>query len=379
MPAVFSPQDILCRIHNELIEEYLNHKNIITDLDFKKLKQKDSEVIYAEIKKLPEDMQESVEQDLRHVSELAETNRSKELYNELKRVAPDTLPEFRQRNGGADRAIWTLIHYPQTFDKALKLAQLHNAPGHFTRFTYQSNGAPDLSEKAKDQLGKAVREYFQDYDGRGKYCVVEQYEFNGEYYLIAHPSEHTDVKREFKRGGKLEPVMRQDAFTVVFVFSDTDNVVEVYVDAAKEVKRELFIRWAKEIMGLEKVDPEQKQSFDLDAFRTAEHGLPISSHALVHSVAVCALHFIPKHDISKSYYITANVKENPNALYDELKLKKLEPFQVNKVKLAVTMIDGEKLKTRRFEVGTTGCSLKHDGVAAELRQFLKDVGVDVTS
>ncbi len=378
MPAVYSPQDILSRIDNPLIAEYTKKNNILNDIDILKLKQKDGEVIYKAIIKLPDDIRERVEQDLRHINELADSNRSKELFNELKKAAPNDLPEFRQRNGGADRAIWTLMHHPDIFEKALHLTQFHNASGHFTRFSFKSNSKPDLSKKATDLLGKGIREYFQNYDGRGKYCAIEQHEFNGNHYLIAYPSEHTDVKREFKSGGKLEPVLRQDAFTVVFIFSNTDTFVEVYVDAVKDVKRELFIIWAKEIMGLQKVDSEQKQSFDLEAFKSAEHDFQLSEHTLVHSVAVCGLYFVPKHDLSKSYHITADVSVNKNALYDELKAKGLEPFQIKKVKLAVTLIDGDKLKTRRFEVGTTGCSLKHDGVASELRQFLKDVGIDIS-
>jgi hypothetical protein len=379
MPAVYSPADTLARISNKFFAKYANDNKILTDLNIKKLKESDIAPILEKIKELPDDIREKVEQDLRHIAELSDKKRINILFSALKEAAAESLPEFKKIGSGHDKAIWALIHYPELFHKAVYLTSFHIAPGTFTKFPYKTSNNPDLSKTATDLLGKKIREYFQNYDGRGKYCIIDTHQFNSKHYIIANPSEHLDVKREYKNGGKLEPTKRQDAFIVVFIFSDTGNAVDIYVNAALEVKRALFSVWAKEIMGLDSVDTKFKPSYKLDSFKTPEHDLQFPANSRVKSIAIYKMYFVPLHDPSKTYEISANISENKKALYEELEAKKLKPIYVRKVWIEATLQEGDKEITKRFRVGESYSDLKHDGIIADaLRQFLKDVGIDIT-
>ncbi len=131
-------------------------------------------------------------------------------------------------------------------------------------------------------------------------------------------------------------------------------------------------------MALDNVDPKHKPSFELKPFELPEPDLQFPEDSPVKSFAVYGLSFIPQHDPSKSYYITADISQNKRALYDELAKKDLKPLQVKKVWIEASIQDGDKEKTKRFEVGGTSCSLKHEGDGGMLRQFLKNVGIDIT-
>ncbi len=378
MPAAYSPNDTLSRISNKFFAKYTNDNNILTELNIKKLKESDIAPILEKINELPDDKREKVEQDLRHIAELSDKRRINILFSALQEAAAESLPEFKKIGSGHDKAMWALINHPELFEKALYLTSFHIAPGTFTKFPYKTSIKPDLTAKAIDGLAKKIREYFQNYDGRGKYCIIEKHEFNGKHYLIANPSEHLDVKREYKNGGKLEPTKRQDAFTVVFIFSDTGNAVDIYINGLLEVKRALFTMWAKEIMGLDNVDTKFKPSFKLDAFKLPEHDLEIPINSKVRSIAIYKMYFVPLHDPSKTYEISANISKNTKALYDELKAKNLKPINIRKVWVEAVIQKGDKETVKRFQIGETSCDLKHEDIADELRQFLKDVRIDIT-
>jgi hypothetical protein len=379
MPAIYNQADILARISNNFFAQYAKHNNIFTNLDIQKLKESNITPILEEIKALPDDEREKVEKDLRHIAELSEKKRINILFSELKKVAAESLPEFKKIGSSHDKAIWTLIHHPDLFHKALYLTSFYVANGTFTKFKYPADNRPDIAEETRGVLGKRIREYFLDYDGRGKFCEIEYYEFNSKHYLIASPSEHESVKREYKNNGKLEPTKRQDAFTAVFIFSDDGDAVDIYVNAPLEVKRSLFTIWAKEIIKLDNVDTEFKPSFELSAFKVPEPDLQSPLSSKVKSIAIYKMYFIPVHDTNKTYEIGANIDVHKKALYDELNAKNLKPIHIKKVWIEATIQEGDKEKTIRFELGESSSNLKHEGeIAIELRQFLKDVGIDKT-
>lgn len=379
MPAIYNQADILSRISNKFLSQYSKHNNIFAEIDIQNLKESKVETLIAAIKALPNEKREKIERDLRHIADLSDKKRINILFSELQKLSAESLPKFKKIGSSHDKAIWTLIHHPDLFSAALYLTSFYVASGTFTKFQYKTDNVPNLEDTAKDMLGKRIREYFQDYDGRGKFCEIEYYEFNSKHYLIASPSEHASVKREYKDNGKLEPTKRQDAFTAVFIFSDDGDSVDIYVNAPLEVKRSLFTIWAKEIIKLDNVDTEFKPSFELSAFKVPEPDLQSPLSSKVKNIAIYKMHFIPVHDTNKTYEIGANIDVNKKALYDELNAKNLKPIHIKKVWIEATIQEGDKEKTRRFELGESSSNLKHEGeIAIELRQFLKDVGIDKT-
>lgn len=374
--VAYSQVNTLTNIDNTIIADYANDNAILSDVDFSKLKQTDVEPINKAICALPEEIRKKVERDLRHVDEMAVSKKIASLFSELQKHGAD-IPEFRKKRGLHDKAMWALINYPDIFDKALNLTSFHNASGTFTKFSYKTDNTPDLSKKSLKVLEQRIKNYFLDYDGTGEYCVIESHQFDGKQYLIAYPSEYPNVKRSYKNG-KLDRVNTHDPFVVVFIFTESGDAVDIYVNEPLHVKRELFIIWAIEIMDIRVIDAKQKPSFELAPFKLPKQDFQIPASSPVKSFTVCGLSFIPVHDPSKSYYVTADISSNKKALYDELDKKGLQPLHINKVWIEATIQDGDKEKAKRFEVSTSCCSLKHDGKGAILRQLLKDVGIDIT-
>lgn len=373
-----NPKDILVRISNQYIKQYANDNSILSKLDIARLKESDIEPILQAIEELPKEQQDNIMLDLRHVAELSDKKRINELFAALQKEAAASLPEFRKIGSSPDKAIWTLLHHPKLFEKALYLTSFYTQPGTFTKFTYQTNHKPNLSKEKTDQLAKCIRQYFLDYNGTGEYCEIEHHRFNNKIYLIANPSEYPDNKREYQDDGCFISRKRHDAFTVVFIFSEDGNAVDIYVDAKLQVKKDLFAIWAKEIMDIEEVDSDFKPSFNIGSFKDKEQNFTIDDSACVDELCVYGLEFIPSHDPSKSYKINANIRHNKEAVYEELEAKALKPVSIKKVWIEARYYAGDKLKTKRFEVGNHSCNLKHEGIDEKLRLLLKEIGIDST-
>lgn len=374
---VYAPLDIIARIDNSLLAKYANDNKILAEIDISKLKQTDVYPIYQAIQALPDEKRDKVHRDLRHIAEMADSVKIASLFGELQAAGKD-IPEFHKKRVNHDKAMWALMEHPELFQNALFCTSFHNAPGNINKFRYVTENKPDLSDKSLKNLEDAIKQYFRGYDGRAEHCIVEAHKFDGKEYLIAYPSEYPDAKRGYTKDGSLAPFERHDAFVVVFIFTESGDAVDVYVTAALDVKRALFTIWAKEIMGLDNVDPKFKPSFELNKFKLPEQDFQIPIDSPVKSYAVYGLNFFPVHDPSASYNVTANIDINKKALYEELDRKKLKPLQIRRVWIEVTMQGGYKEKTKRFNISTSCCSLKLEGDGETLRQFLKSVGIDIT-
>jgi hypothetical protein len=377
-----APQDTLRRINNVLLAVYANNRGLFPDLDIMGLKQTQIEPIYQAIQELETIQREKIEYDLRNVAIMADKRRIQQLHKALKFGGHDfpATELYEKQRSSYDKSMWTFLHHPAIFDGVLKYSFPFTEQRHWYKFPYLSGHPPTIDQAARDKLSHAIGRYFREYDGRGKHCKVEHHTFQDYEYLFAYPSEYPDQVPEWDENGEFSLNPHQLAFMVIFVFKKSGNAVDIYVMEPLEVKRQLFGLWAKEILGLEKVDTKPKCVHSLTPFHTREQGIIIPPESPVESLTVYKLRFAPAHNPRADYTIQADISENRQAVYDELEKKYLN---INHIKLvgleAILQRNGTGEKTiRRFEISPRSYSLKHDDMSVILRQFLKDTGIDTT-
>lgn len=377
--AAYAPHDILRRIDNRFLAEYANAQRLFESLDITKLKQTDIEPIYEEIQKLDPARKDTVERHLRNVATIADKRRIQQLFNALKHddVA---FPEFNKKRDNHDKAMWAFLHHPTLFEAVLKYSFPYTEQRHWQKFIYPAEQTPATDKSACSRLNHGIQQFFRDYDGRGEHCAVQHHRFQDYDYWFAYPSEYPEQVPEWLDDGTFDRLPHRLAFLVIFVCRKDGASVELYVQEPLAVKRELFSLWAKEILGLENVETKPKRSYDLSPFHTSEHGIVIPADSPVKSLAVHKIRFAPRHNPAATYTIEADISQNRQAVYDELTKKYIHINNIKVIGLEVSLHtdDADKETKRRFEMSPSSCSLKHVDEAAEIKQFLKSVNIDVS-
>ena len=378
MPA-YSPLSTLRHIDNALLAEYAKRYGLFEGLDIEKLKQTEVEPIYEAICLLPPETREKVEADLRKVAGMSEKRQIQQLFSALAHYGHST-PEFKKKRAYHDKALWALLEYPELFEKVLLFSLAFTQGRYWQRFEYTPGQRPRLATQDILRLEKAIREYFNRYDGRGDLCKVEPHSFLGKEYLFAYPSDYPQEVIEWMDDGTFDRHTYRLAFMVIFVFVPGGSWVDIYVEEPISVKRELFSLWAGEIMGLNDVDTRPKRSYNLTPFYTRNHDLQIPAESPVKEVTVRNLRFSPSHNPTAIYDIHTDTSQNKQSIYDEMEDKQLGIASMKKVGLELTIQDEAtgRVHPRRVDISPSSVSLKHEDEDGMIRQFLKAVGIDAT-
>jgi hypothetical protein len=374
-----SLQDILRRIDNTLLAEYANSRTLFPDLDIVGLKATDIAPIHDAIKKMKKDDKDAIERDLRNVATMADKTRIQMLHDAL-RHDDIAFPEFKKKRDTHDKAMWALLHHQQLFQKTLQYSFPYTESRHWQKFAYRQGHEANITQSARDRLSDAIKTFFLDYDGRGEHCTVEHHSFQDCEYLFAYPSEYQEQLPEWLDNGLLDRVAHRLAFMIVFAFHKNGASLDIYVQENMQVKRALFVLWAKEILGLDNVETKPKHSFNLSPFNTANNSIEIPDNSRIKSFAVYKLRFAPIHNPKAIYTIEADTSADRQAVYKELERKHLNISHIKTLGLEVCLHptqDGKESK-RRFETSPSSCSLKHIDESGIIRQFLKEAGIDTT-
>lgn len=378
--VTYAPHDILRRIDNVLLAEYARRHELFAELEIAKLKQTEVDPIYEAIQSLEPVTRERVLQDLRNVAIVADKRRIQRLFSALQHEGI-AFPEFNRIRANFDKAIWALLNHPATFDGVLKYTFPFTDQRHWQRFIYPAGHTPAMDEDARERLCNGIKAHFRKYDGRSEHCRVEYHSFQDHDYLFAYPSEYPDQVPEWLENGSFERTQHRLAFMVIFVSPKDGTTLDLYIQEQASVKRDMIALWAKEILGLDNVDPKPKRAFNLTPFHSTENGITIPPESDVKSLAVYKLRFSPAHNPQATYTIEADISTNKRAVYDELENKRLGISYIKQVGLEARLqADGaDKEMIRRFEISPGSCSLKHEDEAGVLRQFLKSNGIDTAS
>lgn len=376
MSDTYSPQNFLRRASNALLSQYFQAKGLLVDLDIESLPETKIDTIWDALQSLPE--RAATESDFRQIFLLSRKRHMPVLFNAL-RTCGEQAQEFRKRNGDLDRAMWIFLQNQDVSEQAYSLAMPERSNRWWRKLSYTGKYNPNLEKSALDALGSRISDYFNQKEGRGELCKVEHHQFLNKQCIFAYPSDYAQEVISYK-GNAFDRGIHKPAFEVIFVFASGESCVDIYLAEPMATSKEMFGFWTETILG-RKVSPSRKPSFNLDCFRTQDHGLQIPADSQIMDIRVHKLKFTPVGKKYTTITIETNATHNAASAYQQMQEMRVQMDALKQVGLDVSIqADNKKgFIKRRFDISPDSCSLGHEGNDSIIRQLLKTGQIEVSA
>lgn len=386
MARDYQPRRFFRAAPNALLKRYFDDKGVLSDVDFAALKETKVEPIYEAWLTLPDEARNEMERDFQEVDDLATVGGIKAIQDEAKHHGEDLSGPFDKLKGPHARALWTLLERPNYWRGAVYFHRADTVPGSFWRRRKNvprapANYAEDSAEvRALEQM---LGNYFHRMQGRGQNCKVECYRRDERDYFFAYPEDYAQASVEWA-GKKLDRRVHHPAFEVIFVYSQVDGTLDVYLAGDRKPVPDLEAIFAQAILKAElPPDETDERVYALEQLCSRDFQFAYGPESGITSVAVRRVR-MKVHGRSENITLESDPSHNKQAVFDLLdKVAKgipLSQMAVTKVGVTVTFAHtpgARRQPTRTFDIAyPNSCNLKHDGRDLIIRKMLSDSGIE---
>jgi hypothetical protein len=384
MAQEYQPRRFFRNAPNLMLQQYFAARNVLSEVDFAALTETRIEPIYDAWLKLPDDARKAMEQDFQDIDELATEGGSKAILDEARWHGEDVAEHFASLTGFVEHTFWTFLERPKYWQGALAFHHADAVPFSYWRKRKNVPRKPArVNALTIRQLERNLSNYFHTMQGRGENCKVDCYRRNDLDYFFAYPEDYGQasvewVGKEFKR----RP--RHPAFEIIFVYSQNDGTLDIYLTGDRRPVPDLQEIFADTILNVE-LGPDEKDErvYDLNPLRSRRFQFVYGPESGIASVAVKKLR-LTIYGRKERILLEADPASNKDAVYDLLdkvaKGIRLAQMVVTQVGIKVTFAHNptsRKPGTRSFDITwPNSCSLKHDGRGLIIRKMLADSGIE---
>lgn len=384
MARQYSPKAFFRHVPNAMLKRYFDARGVLQAHDFSELTKSDVELIYQAWLTIPDEMRGNMEWDFKTIDKLACEAGIKTIL-EIAAFSDAHLAETLSAQAGLHaKAFWLFLERPQYWQEARAYYRADTIKDHHWNECKTVNHAPARVEESDLQaLAHTLSRHFHTQEGRGKNCVVDYYRRGERDYFFAYPEDYVQSAMEYE-GKDFKPLVRHPAFEIIFVYSQADSKISLYMTGRKEQKHAVRALFADAILGLQLDEfTEEKRVYDLAPLQKADEvQFKYPPDSGIQSVAIKKLKFAIN-GTSERITLEVNPAKNPNAIY-ELRDKlcqgiPLTGMTITQVGIVVTIAEPTtgKTSTRSFDVNYPNtCSLSHDGRDEIIRKMLADSGIE---
>ncbi len=271
MAQEYQPRRFFRNAPNRLLQRYFAARNVLSEVDFGALSETQVEPIYEAWLKLSDDARKEMEQDFQDIDELATEGGSKAILDEAGWHGEDLAEQFASLMGFHEHAFWTNLERPKYWQGALAFHHADGVPFSYWRKRKNVPRKPaSVDAFCIRQLEQNLSNYFHKMQGRGQNCKVDCYKRNDLDYFFAYPEDYAHasvewVGKEFKR----RP--HHPAFEIIFVYSQNDGTLEIYLTGDRKPVPDLQAIFADTILKAE-LGPDEKDErvYDLNPVRSRQ-------------------------------------------------------------------------------------------------------------
>lgn len=386
MARDYQPRRFFRAAPNALLKRYFDGKGVLSEVDFAALKETQVEPIYEAWLKLPDEARNEMERDFQEVDDLASAGGIKAIFDEAGFHGEDLAGPFVKLKGPHSRALWTLLERPNYWQGAVYFHRADAVPDSYWR--RRKNVPRVLANYPEDSgevraLERNLGEYFHRMQGRGQNCKVECYRRDQRDYFFAYPEDYAQASVEWA-GKKLDRRVHHPAFEVIFVYSQADGTLDVYLAGDRKPVPDLQAIFAQAILKAElPPDETDERVYALEQLCSRGFQFAYGPESGITSVAVRRLR-MKAHGRSEYIALESDPSHNKQAIFDLLdKVTKgipLSQMAVTKVGVTVTFANtpgARRQPTRTFDIAyPNSCNLKHDGRDLIIRKMLSDSGIE---
>jgi hypothetical protein len=380
MVRQYNPKRFLRQAPNNLLSQYLKEKGVLEEIKFEKLTETKIESIYSAWLALPEKERSDMEKDFREIDFMATEGGTKAIIDEAGWHGEELGPVLSELKSHHDRAFWTFLNRPAFWKGAFHFHYADNIPASYwrKRKNIPKKAALVDPENIK-QLEQALSKYFHNKEGRGKNCRVECYRRNELDYFFAYPEDYSQASIEWI-DSEFARLPRTPAFEVIFVYSQDDGTLEIFLRGNKKPVPDLQKIFAETILKIALgPDIKDEKIYHLNPLKQKNFQFVSDPASGIEAVLICKLRLTRFMGKKERITLEADPTYNPNAVYDLLdkiqnKSMRLSNFNITQVGLKVFFSPAPgstKRRTRSFDINyPNSCNLKQDGRDLIIRKML---------
>ena len=384
MARNYSPKSFFRHAPNEMLVRYFTRRAVLAEHDFSKISETKIEPIYNAWLSLPDTQRREIERDFKEIDALACEGGMKAIIDEAEWHGENLAEVFSEKEGFHEKAFWVFLERPKYWPAASAFYRADSIGSSQWNECKTINHAPArLDDGSIRALEKILSNYFHNKEGRGKNCTVEPYRRGKLDYFFAYPEDYAHSSIEWE-GTTFKRSARHPAFEIIFVYSQGEGKISLYMKGNKDSKKEIRALFADTILGLELGEfVEDTRIYDLAPLQNSNPPFQFSPDSGIESVAIKKFR-LAIDGTTERITLEVNPKHNQNAIYElrdrVCKNISLSQMTITQVGIVVTYIStpktGEK-NTRTFDISwPNSCSLKHDGNDAAIREMLIASGIE---
>ncbi len=387
MAQEYQPKRFFRHAPHRLLKRYFAERGVLAEVDFGKLTETQVEPIYEAWLNLPEDARNEMERDFQEVDDLATEGGTKAILDEARFHGEDLAEQLAKLKGFHERALWTLLERPKYWPGAVYFHRADSVPDSYWRGRKNVPRKPanyDQNSPEVRQLEQNIGNYFFTMQGRGnRNCKVECYRRGDLDCFFAYPEDYAQATVEWA-GKKFTRRVHHPAFEIIFVYSQADGMLDVYLAGDRKPVADLQAIFAQAILKSELgPDEEDERVYELGPLRSRTFQFVYAPESGIVAVAVCRLR-LKVHGKNERIGLEADPSYNKLAVFDLLdrvtKGIPLAQMALTKVGIKVTFAHtpgARRQPTRTFDISSPNyCSLRHDGRDLIIRKMLADSGIE---
>jgi len=384
MAQQYQPKRFFRQAPNLFLKRFFNERHEMLEFKFESLGETQIDPLYQAWLEIPEGTRNEMEGHFQDIDDLASEKGTKAIIDEALWHGEDLAIQFATLTGFHEHAFWTFLERPKFWRGALAFHHADTIPGSYWRKRKNLPRKTALVEPADLQkLEQGIGQYFHTMQGRGKNCRVEPFRRNALDYFFAYPEDYAQASVEWV-GKDFQRRPRNPAFEIIFVYSQEDGTLDLYLTGDRKPIPDLQEMFAKIILNAE-LGPDEKDDriYDLKPVLTPEFEFVIDPASGIESVAVKKIRLKA---LGRDERITleANPAKDELAIFDMLeKLQTVIPvnqMSITQIGFLVTFApnpNSKRIPTRSFEISwPNSCSLKHDKRDLEIRKMLSQSGIE---
>lgn len=384
MARHYSPKSFFRHVPNAILMQYFRKTGALTEHDFAEVSEARIEPIYKAWLSVPNAQQRKMERDFKEIDALACEGGIKAIIDEAEWHGENIAEILSQKDGFHEKAFWVFLERPEYWAGASAFYRADLISNSQWNECRTINHAPaQVDRESVQALEKALSHYFHSKEGRGRNCTVEPYRRGNLDYFFAYPEDYADTCIEWEED-ELSRSARHPAFEIIFVYSQEEGKISLYMKGKKDTKKDVRALFADTILGLELGEfVEDQRVYDLSPLHDSSPPFLFSPGSGIESVVLKKLRLVID-GTRERLTLEVNPDKNPNAVYefrDRLCQSIPKPqMTITQAGIVVGYIaDAEtgKSRTRSFDITwPNSCSLRHEGIDATIRQMLIDSGIE---
>ena len=416
MSRQYELRKFLQYVSNTILKDYFERIGWDAGVDWDELGETKVDPLFEAIRDAPDDIRGRINREFRLINEMATEGGIRTIIDEGRFRGLDLGSELQGLGGFEDQVLRVFLDYParehgpSLFDVARRFNKADHLP---LRSWRKRSGVPPVkhAESPDDETAKKLDEghrrledslqsYYRVKEGRGFGCEVHHFERGDQLYWFAYVRDYDGVSLEWGPDG-LDRRASHPVFEVIFVQSNTERSLDIYVKGDKKTVAELRTLWARAILGTDDLGtpPERGIEYELNVLKTKRE-LPFRHVDGIRAVRVKKLRFSMMGDrTNRRITLEANTRKDHHSVYrlmdqvfkpavasgdgqdkddqrPSLDIVNITQAEINFIFAADTRSGTETVVARVSHPDS--CSLKYEPKEETARKYLREWKIDVS-